>query len=619
MCGFVGIIHIGEQQKINYDQRIKEMNQLIAHRGPDSEGYHSDDDVHFGFRRLSILDLECGSQPMSFSNERYWIIFNGEIYNHEEHREALEAEGVQFKTTTDTEVILALYEKYKEQTADMLRGMFAFMIWDKETETIYGARDHFGMKPLYFTEMTGDYYFSSENKAVEGMMKDKKVNTDSLQHYFTFQYVPGKNRLVEGVTGVEPGTYFTISQDEGIRFTRYYKPTFKPVDMEEMALAKEISDVLHDSVKAHMRADVTVGSFLSGGVDSSVIVALARQLSPNIKTFSVGFEREGFNEIEVAKETAAKLDVENISRIITPQDFMNEFDDYVWYLDDPLADPAAVAQYFLAQVAREHCTVSLSGEGADELFGGYLIYHEPLSLAGFEKIPRGVNRLINTTAKHLPKNMKGRSFLLRGSTPLEERFVGNAKIYTEEEKKAFLKQFNPNQHYTDVTGPFYAQSQHLDPTTRMQDLDMHTWLVDDLLHNADRTTMASSLELRAPFVDKKVFEVAAKIPTSLKFKNNTTKYMLRKAAEDFVPEHVLYREKLGFPVPIRFWLKNELYDWARNIIVTSQTDEFINKGYVLNMLEKHRTGNEDYSRKLWTFITFMRWYDIHVKNNNLIS
>lgn len=612
MCGFVGIIHFNNKQAINYDQRIREMNQEIAHRGPDSEGYYSNDTVHYGFRRLSILDLECGSQPMSFADERYWIVFNGEIYNHQEHRDNLEKEGVTFATTTDTEVILALYDKYKEKTASMLRGMFAFLIWDSQEEIVYGARDQFGMKPMYFGQIDGDYYFGSENKVVEKMMPAKKVNTVALQNYFTFQYVPGEKRLVEGVESVNPGTYFTIDKSGAISFTRYYQPTFKPVDMEEKVLAKQISDVLHDSVKAHMRADVTVGSFLSGGVDSSVIVALARQLSPNLKTFSVGFEREGFNEIEVAKETAAKLDVENFSRIITPADFINEFDDYIWTLDDPLADPAAVAQYFLAQVAKEHCTVSLSGEGADELFGGYLIYHEPISLAGFDKIPSGMNKMIHSVATKLPRNMKGRNFLLRGSTPLEERFVGNAKIFTEDEKRPFLKTFDPNQHYMQVTAPYYKRSEGLDPTTRMQDLDMHTWLVDDLLHNADRTTMGSSIELRAPFVDKEVFKVAAQIPTSLKFKNNTTKYMLRKAAEEFVPEHVLYRKKLGFPVPIRFWLKNELYEWARQIIMEAKTDAFIDKNYVLNMLENHRKGDEDYSRKLWTFITFIRWYDCHI-------
>lgn len=612
MCGFVGIIHLNQDNPEKFQTEVKEMNGLIQHRGPDSEGYYRNEAVDFGFRRLSILDLKFGSQPMSYLDERYWIIFNGEIYNEDVYRAELEADGVEFKTTTDTEVILAMYHKYKEKTPELLRGMFAFMIWDTQEETLFGARDHFGIKPLYFFEEESNYYFSSENKSLEKIMTEKNVNTRSLQHYFTFQYVPSPNRLIEGIQMVQPGTYFTMKKNSQPEFVKYYTPVFKPQDIEEAKLAKEIKDSLYDSVKAHMRSDVPLGSFLSGGVDSSIIVALAKEFHPGIQTFSVGFAREGYNEIDVAKETADKLGVANHSKIITADDFINEFDDYVWYMDDPLADPAAVAQYFLAQETAKKCKVTLSGEGADELYGGYLIYHEPISLAMFDKFPKGMNKMLNGMARTLPKNMKGRNFLLRGTTPLEQRFVGNANIYTEEEKKAFLKQFHNDQSYMDITGPIYEKNKYLDDTTRMQDIDMHTWLVDDLLHNADRTTMASSLELRTPFLDKEVFAVASKIPTELKFKNNTSKYLLRKAAEEFVPEHVLYRKKLGFPVPIRFWLKDELYDWARGIFVNSNATAFIDRDYTLKMLEDHRRGEADYSRKLWTLLTFIRWYDLHL-------
>ncbi|MGX6961412.1 asparagine synthase (glutamine-hydrolyzing) [Vagococcus xieshaowenii] len=614
MCGFTSIIHFNSTRLHDYETEIKLMNETIVHRGPNSEGYFSNQAVHFGFRRLSILDINGGSQPMSFDNGKYTIIFNGEIYNEDKYREQLEAEGVLFNTTTDTEVILALYKKYKYQTAEKLRGMFAFMIWDNEEGSVYGARDHFGIKPMYYREAKGTFYFASENKALEAVMSKRELCHESLQHYLTFQYVLGENCLTKGIHSVNPGTQFTITADKGLVFERYYNPTFKPVNIEEQVLANQITDALYESVQSHMRADVTVGSFLSGGVDSSIIVSLANQMTDDLETFSVGFEREGYSEIEVAKETADKLGVKNFSRIITPQDFMNEFDDYVWYMDDPLADPAAVAQYFLAQEAAKRCTVSLSGEGADELFGGYLIYHEPISLAGFDKFSPGMKKVIRSVAKKMPKNMKGRGFLLRGSTPLEERFVGNANIYKEEEKREFLKTFKEGQSYMDLTGPLYAETTNLDATTRMQDIDMHTWLVDDLLHNADRTTMASSLELRTPFVDKEVFKVAAQIPTELKFKNGTSKYLLRKAAESFVPEHVLYREKLGFPVPIRFWLKDELYQWAHQIFSDSKATHIIDKDYTLNMLEAHRKGQDDYSRKIWTLLTFIRWYELHLLN-----
>ena len=612
MCGFVGIVHFNSNKLNQYDSQIKAMNETIIHRGPNSEGYFSNESVHFGFRRLSILDINGGSQPMSFEEGKYTIIFNGEIYNEDSHREQLEAEGVVFHTTTDTEVILALYKKYKHKTAEMLRGMFAFIIWDNETGSVYGARDHFGIKPMYYFETQGDYYFASENKALEAVMEERSLNCESLQHYFTFQYVLGENALIKGIHSVSPGYQFIITAENGLVFERYYCPTFNPVNIEEQVLANQITEVLYESVQSHLRADVTVGSFLSGGVDSSIIVSLANQMTDDLETFSVGFERKGYSEIEVAQETADKLGVKNFSRIITPQDFMNEFDDYVWYMDDPLADPAAVAQYFLAQEAAKRCTVSLSGEGADELFGGYLIYHEPISLAGFDKFSPRMKKAINRLARIMPKNIKGRGFLLRGSTPLEERFVGNANIYKEEEKRGFLKTFKEGQSYMDLTGPLYEKSKHLDATTRMQDIDMHTWLVDDLLHNADRTTMASSLELRTPFVDKEVFKVASQIPTELKFKNGTSKYLLRKAAESFVPEHVLYREKLGFPVPIRFWLKDELYQWAHQIFSESKATHVIDKAYTLDLLEQHRKGSIDHSRKIWTLLTFIRWYELHL-------
>lgn len=611
MCGFVGIVNLNKIQDYKNDTVIRKMNQLIEHRGPDSEGYFINEQIQLGFRRLSILDIEKGAQPMTTNDGRFTISFNGEIYNEDILREELLKDGFVFNTTTDTEVILGMYEKYKDETANKLRGMFSFIIWDNVEKTVYGARDHFGIKPFFFHQDKDTYYFASENKALEAVIEDKKINEEALQHYFTYQYNPSSDALISGIKSILPGTYFKIDGKNKLSFTRYYEPTFAPVLTEEKVLANKITEVLLDSVKAHMRSDVTVGSFLSGGVDSSIIVTLAKQHNPDLKTFSVGFEREGFSEIDVAKETADKLGVKNYSRIITAKDFINEFDDYVWFLDDPLADPAAVAQYFLAQEAVKQCKVSLSGEGADELFGGYAIYHEPLSLAKFEKIPKSVNGMLNKFAKALPEKVKGRGFILRGTTPIEERFIGNAKIFTEPQKQLFMKNYQKNNSYTKVTNPIYQKNSHLDATTRMQDIDTKTWLVGDLLHNADRTTMSSSLELRTPFLDKEVFEVAKTIPTSLKLKNNTTKYILRKAVEGIVPDHVLYRAKLGFPVPIRHWLKDELYDWAKNIIETANTGDLIDSAYALNLLEEHRKGSKDYSRHIWTILTFIRWYDLH--------
>ncbi|WP_413487667.1 asparagine synthase (glutamine-hydrolyzing) [Carnobacterium divergens] len=617
MCGFVGCIH-GDNQNhdlVDYEKTIREMNKLIVHRGPDDEGFFFDDHISFGFRRLSIIDVEKGHQPLSYENERYWIIFNGEVYNYIELRDELLKDGYTFETDSDTEVIIATYAKYKEKTAERLRGMFGFVIWDKQEKAVYGARDHFGIKPFHYAEEDGVIYFASEKKSIYQILKKKELDEVSLQNYLTFQFVPDPDTMTKGIHRLAPGHYFTKKLDGPMEITRYWEATFAPVQKSEETFAKEIKDALYDSVEKHMRSDVTVGSFLSGGVDSSIIVAIAREFNPKIKTISVGFEREGYSEIDVAKETADRLNVENISSIITPQEFMDEFPRFVWHMDDPLADPAAVPQFFLSEVARRHVKVALSGEGADEMFGGYTIYNEPNSLKTLTNLPNGLKKGLNHLAKIMPEGMRGKSFLERGTTPMEERYVGNAKIFEEAEKQKLLKNYLAGHPYQDVTRPFYDASKGYDPIDRMQFIDIHTWLNGDLLLNADRTTMAHSLELRTPFLDKEVFKVARTLPSDIRIANGTTKYILRKAAESFVPDNVLYRKKLGFPVPIRHWLKDEMNEWAKGIIRESATDHLINKQYVLQLLEDHCAGKADNSRKIWTVLTFMVWYKVYIETN----
>lgn len=615
MCGFVGCIHGSDlnDHDLDYEKKIKEMNKLIVHRGPDDEGFFFDDHISFGFRRLSIIDVEKGHQPLSYENERYWIVFNGEVYNYIELRDELIADGLTFETDSDTEVIIATYAKYKEKTAERLRGMFGFVIWDKVEKSVYGARDHFGIKPFHYAEEDGNIYFASEKKSIYEILKKKEINPVALQNYLTFQFVPDPETLTENIHRLPPGHYFTKPLNGEMEITRYWEATFAPIQKSEDEFAKAIKDVLYDSVEKHMRSDVTVGSFLSGGVDSSIIVAIAREFNPKIKTISVGFEREGYSEIDVAKETADRLNVENISEIITAQQFMDEFPRFVWHMDDPLADPAAVPQFFLAEIARKHVKVALSGEGADEVFGGYTIYNEPNSLKRIDSLPSGLKKGLNQLAKIMPEGMRGKSFIQRGTTPMEQRYVGNAKIFEEAEKKKLMVNYLAGHPYQNVTKPFYDLSKGYDPIDRMQYIDIHTWLNGDLLLNADRTTMAASLELRTPFLDKEVFKVARELPSDIRIANGTTKYILRKAAESFVPDNVLYRKKLGFPVPIRHWLKDEMNSWVKGIIADSQTDHLINKSYVLGLLEDHCAGKLDNSRKIWTVITFMVWHKLYVE------
>ena len=615
MCGFVGYLSNEKEQVVrNQKELVQKMNQLIIHRGPDEEGYYVDESISLGFRRLSIIDIEHGHQPLSYEQKRYWIIFNGEIYNYIELRDELMIKGYTFETESDTEVILAAYAEYKEVITSKLRGMFAFVIRDKQEKIFFGARDQFGIKPFYYAVEDEGLYVASEKKAILKAIDNKELDQVALQNYLTFQYVPNSNTMHTAIKELPPGHYMTKKLNEEMMITKYWQADFKPVMKTEETFAKEIKDSLYDSIEKHMRSDVTVGSFLSGGIDSSIITAIAKEFNPKLKTLSVGFEREGYNEINLAEETAEELKVENFSYTITAQEFMDEFPKFVWHMDDPLADPAAVPQFFLSKLAREHVKVALSGEGADEIFGGYGIYNEPHSLRLFASTGRVTNYALNHLARLMPEGIKGRSFLLRGTTSLENRYVGNAKIFDEAEKKKILTHYNPNYPYKAVTEPFYQETIGYSPIDRMQLIDINTWLSGDLLLNADRTTMAHALELRTPFLDKEVFNVAQQIPANLRIANGTTKYILRKAVEGIVPDDVLYRKKLGFPVPIRHWLKDEMYEWALKIINDSQTDQLINKKYVVDLLNKHRVGKQDYSRKIWVMLTFMVWHRVYIED-----
>ncbi|WP_174734928.1 asparagine synthase (glutamine-hydrolyzing) [Mesobacillus harenae] len=614
MCGFIGCVHDKTQDNNSEQQQLfKNMNDIITHRGPDDDGYFFDEHIQFGFRRLSIIDIECGHQPLTYENERYWIIFNGEIYNYLELREELVQEGLSFETHSDTEVILALFSHLKEKAVDKLRGMFGFVIWDKQEQTLFGARDPFGIKPFFYFQDGERTFFGSEKKSILLALENDVMDYESLQHYLTYQFVPEPDTMSEGIHKLEPGHFFTKKIGQPMEIQRYWKANFQPVKKSESDFIKEIKDVLIDSVKIHMRSDVPVGSFLSGGIDSSIIASIAKEFHPAIKTFSVGFERNGFSEIDVAKETADKLGVENISYVISPEEYMNELPKIMWHMDDPLADPACVPLYFVAREARKHVTVVLSGEGADELFGGYNIYREPQDLEMFNKIPQAGKNLLRGIAKIMPEGMKGKSFIERGVTPMEERYIGNAKMFTEEEKSELLNVYNRGIQYTDVTKPLYEESAGYHPIDRMQYIDIHTWMRGDILLKADKMTMAHSLELRVPFLDKAVFDVASKIPAGLKTADGTTKYILRKAVEGIVPDHVLNRKKLGFPVPIRHWLKDEMNDWVKKTIHESDTGHLFNKTYILKILEDHCQGKADNSRKIWTVLMFMIWHDVYVE------
>ncbi|GAS93300.1 asparagine synthetase asnB [Mycolicibacterium canariasense] len=603
-------------------------SHLMRHRGPDEPGTWSDDDVVLGFNRLSIIDIAHSHQPLRWGPEdapqRYALVFNGEIYNYLELREALRSEhGAVFHTEGDGEAIVAGFHYWGTDVLSRLRGMFAFALWDTQTRELICARDPFGIKPLYLASGPGGTVLGSEKKCLVELAPtaglDLDIDERAVQHYTVLQYVPEPETLQRGVRRLESGSYARIRPGAAPEITRYFVPRFAAVPFipnEEQARYDEITAVLEDSVAKHMRADVTVGAFLSGGIDSTAIAALAMRHNPRLITFTTGFEREGFSEVDVAVASAEAIGARHVTKVVSQEEFVAALPEIVWYLDEPVADPALVPLFFIAREARKHVKVVLSGEGADELFGGYTIYREPLSLKPFDYLPRPVRRSLGKAAKPLPEGMRGKSLLHRGSLTLEERYYGNARSFSDDQLRAVLRKFNPDWTHTDVTAGLYASSAGWDPVARMQHIDLFTWLRGDILVKADKMTMANSLELRVPFLDPEVFAVASRLPYEQKITRTTTKYALRRALEPIVPAHVLHRAKLGFPVPIRHWLRaGELLDWAYATVAASATGDLIDLGAVRTMLDEHRAGEADHSRRLWTVLIYMLWHAIFVEGS----
>ncbi|WP_280270494.1 asparagine synthase (glutamine-hydrolyzing) [Nocardia wallacei] len=626
MCGLLGFL----TADVATDDIVKQVYDALQcgrHRGPDERGTWHDEHIILGFNRLSIIDIEHSHQPLRWgppeSPERYALAFNGEIYNYLELREQLREEhDARFTTEGDGEAIVAAYHYWGTDAFARLRGMFAFAIWDTETRQLVLARDPFGIKPLFLATGPNGTAYASEKKSLLELLPALGLSDDldmrALEHYTVLQYVPEPESLHKDVRRLESGCYATLEPDAAPQITRYFEPQFRVRPFaagSEERRYREIAEVLEDSVAKHMRADVTVGSFLSGGIDSTAIAALAIRHNPNLLTFTSAFERQGYSEADVAAETAEAIGAKHYIRTVSPEDFAGAIPEIVWYLDDPVADPALVPLYFVAKEARKHVKVVLSGEGSDELFGGYTIYREPLSLKPFEYLPRGVRRLAGKLSERIPDGTRGKSLLHRGSLPLEERYYGNARSFSDAQLRAVLRDFRPEWTHQDVTAPIYERSRGWDPVARMQHLDLFTWLRGDILVKADKVTMANSLELRVPFLDAEVFRVAEQIPFDQKLTKETTKYALRRALETIVPPHVLHRPKLGFPVPLRHWLRGpELHDWAAAQIADSQTDHLLDKSAIKAMLEAHRTGASDHSRRLWTLLVFMIWHGIFVEN-----
>ncbi len=602
MCGFCGFV----SKKSNKEETLQNMMDKIIYRGPDSSGIYTDEDIALGFRRLSIIDLEEGAQPIYNEDKTKVINFNGEIYNYQEIKEDLIKKGHKFYTKTDTEVLIHGYEEYGEDLLNKLRGMFAFAIWDTVKKELIIARDFFGIKPMYYMKNNEDLIFGSEIKCIlEHPSVEKKLNIHALQNYLSFQYGVPNETFFENIFCLPPA-HILKYKDGNIEIKRYWKPEFnidENLDFDETV--ENIDKTFKNSIEAHKISDVEVGCFLSSGVDSSYVASQFKDQ----KSFTVGFDYDKYNEIEFAKNLANEIGMEHHYKSITDDEYWEILPKIQYYMDQPHADPSCVALYFVSKIASEHVKVVLSGEGADELFGGYRIYHEPLSLKKTSFIPRPIWKALACIVNLIPADFKGKSYINRASKTLEERFIGNANLFSDKEKRKILKNTEGMVTPQEITKKFYEDVKDKDDVTKMQYIDINLWMVGDILLKADRMSMANSLELRVPFLDKEVFKIASTLPQKFKVNDENTKFAMRKAALKNLPEEVSKRKKLGFPVPTRVWLRQDkYYNIVRDEFLSENSRKYFNTEEIVKLLDDHYKGKRDNSRKVWAIYVFLVWY-----------
>lgn len=608
MCGFLQVFK--KELSIEDIEICRESAEIIRHRGPNDTKEIRHGNAFFVFNRLSIIDLENGVQPFNY-NDKYTIVFNGEIYNYKELRNELMQVGYSFKTNSEIEVIATLYDKLGKKLVNKLRGMFAIVIYDREKEKVIGIRDNFGIKPLYYMKKDNGLYFSSELKALKNIFDNLTYRSEVLGEYATFQYIPSNQSIFKEVKILPAGHLVEKNLCGDERVERYFDVTFNEKHHNKEELKKNIKSVIRESVAKHLESDVPVATFLSSGIDSSIVTKLASEINPNIVSYTIGFDINGYDETEHAKRFADEIGIKNVGIKLNYKDYIRELPKIVYHMDSPIGDPSIIPLYHICKAVSKDYKVILSGEGADEFFGGYNIYTEDESLKMFNYIPKGMKNILKMVASAVPDNTKGKSFIIRGSTPLEKRYVGNANIFNVNEKSKVIRNYNKLKNDLKITEDLFKDVKSYDNVVKRQYIDINTWLVGDILTKADRMSMANSLEVRVPFVDKEVFSLASTLKKENKIQGFTTKYALREAFKDELPEYLYTRRKLGYPVPMRVWLKDELYDWAFNLIESNPVKD-INKDEVLNMLKKHKEGKGDYSRKVWSMIIYIIWYKLYI-------
>jgi asparagine synthase (glutamine-hydrolysing) len=595
----------------------------IAHRGPDDEAFFADQHLALGFRRLAVIDTSAaGRQPMQSADGRFVLVFDGEIYNVAELAQRLHARGVRLRSRSAAEVLLEMYAWLGKDVVRQLRGMYAFAIWDRRNRELFCARDPFGIKPFFYALTTGgqrprsgpQLRFASERKALAGPGEVTAIDPDALRRYLSFQYVPAPATLVPPARSLPPGHVLIARPGGRVDVFRYWRPELRPARSPSSSSPDKILGALRDSVAAHLRSDVPVGAFLSGGVDSATLCALAAESVPDLLTFTVGFDREGYSEIDDAMATANALGVKSIPYLIGPEEFLACLPRIIWQLDDPMADAAAIPLWFAAREARKHVKVVLSGEGADELFGGYGVYYQPGVVRAGRALPGWGRSTIGRVASELPAGARGKGFLNRTSTPLRRRYIGNAYVFHGDDASQLVRKAHGSEF--DVTDPVYRQAADagLDDVATMQLIDINTWLPGDILVKADRMAMAHGLELRTPFLDREVLAVAARLARVEKTAAGTTKFALREAIGELLPQAAAERAKLGFPVPLGHWLRGGMYGFAEQVVRTAQTGQWLDKNAALDILRRFRSDDPEVTwRQVWLLVVFSLWHQIYVE------
>jgi asparagine synthase (glutamine-hydrolysing) len=624
MCGIAGFVERrSAAEPFSPDQQlalVRRMCDVIRHRGPDDEGVFTDEGVALGMRRLSIIDLATGRQPIHNEDATIWIVFNGEIYNFRELRRELEALGHRFSTSTDTEAIVHAYEQWGDAAIGRLRGMFGLAIWNARTRTLLAARDRIGIKPLYYAEANGRLYFGSELKSLlcaPDLPRD--LDLDALDHYLSFLYTPRDGSIFKAVRKLPPGHLLTWT-DGSLSIRRYWElPAEERFPGSEAEAVDQLEGVLSDAVRSHLVSDVPLGAFLSGGIDSSVVVALmARASGARVKTFSIGFDEPAFDELEHARAVAAHVGTEHHEFVVKP-DAIGILDALIGHFDEPFADSSAIPTWYVSELARRHVTVVLSGDGGDELFGGYDRYVPHPRVVAFDRFsPRAFRRVAAIAAARLPHGARGKNFLRHVARDDRGRYLDAIRFFARDEKTSLL---SPDvQRVLAPVDPEARLARHfarfggLPWPSQMMRFDAETYLPEDVLTKVDRMSMAHSIESRVPLLDNEVLRFAASLPAAVKIKNGRRKHVLKEVAARLLPPSILDRKKQGFGVPLGVWFRGNLRELFADTLLSPAclARGYFQPSFVRRLVDEHLSGARDHTLRLWQLVVFERWHTQYV-------